>query len=237
MEAAMVGTPSELQLLPKKIYLNSEYGLKSWLLTQDHQRIVLLYPFTTSFFFVIGGTAASLNSIRTPYGRRRSRDLGYLHQTIFHIWHHHCFFLLVPVAPAVLGNFLIPLMIGAKDVAFAKLNVASWYPFALGGCVELYMMIFGAVRYGMDLHNPAQHALRQHKCNRRGHGNLHCRVFVHTDWAQLHCHHSPTACLGLNIVSPTVVHLVLLCDVHPLRSCHRLRLRACDVVSRSIHCK
>jgi hypothetical protein len=93
MEAAMVGTPSELQLLPKKIYLNSEYGLKSWLLTQDHQRIVLLYPFTTSFFFVIGGTAASLNSIRTPYGRRRSRDLGYLHQTIFHIWHHHCFFL------------------------------------------------------------------------------------------------------------------------------------------------
>ncbi len=49
METAMVLTPSELLVLPKKSYLNSENGLKSWLLTQDHKRIALLYMFTTSF--------------------------------------------------------------------------------------------------------------------------------------------------------------------------------------------
>jgi cytochrome c oxidase subunit 1 len=154
METAMVGTPSELQLLPKKSYLNSGYGLKSWLLTQDHKRIALLYLFTTSFFFVIGGTAASLIRLEllTPAGDLVTSDtynkLFSMHGIIM------VFFFLVPVAPAVLGNFLIPLMIGAKDVAFPKINLISWYLFVVGGCVELYMMLCGGVDTGWTFTTP-----------------------------------------------------------------------------------
>ena len=154
METAMVGTPSELQLLPKKSYLNSGYGLKSWLLTQDHKRIALLYLITTSFFFVIGGTAASLIRLEllTPAGDLVASDtynkLFSMHGIIM------VFFFLVPVAPAVLGNFLIPLMIGAKDVAFPKINLISWYLFVVGGCVELYMMLSGGVDTGWTFTTP-----------------------------------------------------------------------------------
>ncbi len=153
METAMV-TPSELLALPKKSYLNSEHGLKSWLLTQDHKRIALLYIFTTSFFFIIGGTAASLIRLEllTPSGDLVATDtynkLFSIHGIIM------VFFFLVPVAPAVLGNFLIPLMIGAKDVAFPKINLISWYLFAVGGCVELYMMLCGGVDTGWTFTTP-----------------------------------------------------------------------------------
>ena len=64
------------------------------------------------------------------------------------------FFFLVPVAPAVLGNFLIPLMIGAKDVAFPKINLISWYLFVVGGCVELYTMLSGGVDTGSTFTTP-----------------------------------------------------------------------------------
>jgi cytochrome c oxidase subunit 1 len=154
MDTALVRTPSEPLLLPRNSYLNSEYGLKSWLLTQDHKRIAILYLCTTSFFFVIGGTAASLIRLEllTPVGDLVASDtynkLFSIHGIIM------VFFFLVPVAPAVLGNFLIPLMIGAKDVAFPKINLASWYLFVLGGCVELYMMIFGGVDTGWTFTTP-----------------------------------------------------------------------------------
>src|SRR3984957_1023464 len=153
MGTAMVGTTSELQLLPNKSYLN-RYGLKSWLLTQDHKRIALLYLFPTTFFFVIGGTAASLIRLEllTPAGDLVTSDtynkLFSIHGIIM------VFFFLVPVAPAVLGTFLIPLMIGAKDVAFPKINLISWYLFVVGGCVELYMMLSGGVDTGWTFTTP-----------------------------------------------------------------------------------
>ena len=140
--------------LPRESYLNSEYGLKSWLLTQDHKRIALLYLFTTIFFFVIGGVAASLIRLEllTPAGDLVSSDtynkLFSIHGIIM------VFFFLVPIAPAVLGNFLIPLMIGARDVAFPRLNLASWYLFVIGGCFELYMMISGGVDTGWTFTTP-----------------------------------------------------------------------------------
>src|SRR5665213_409715 len=154
METAMVTTPSQQLALPTKHYLNSEYGLKSWLLTLDHKRIALLYLFMTSFFFVIGGTAAALIRLEllTPPGDLMASDtynkMFSIHGIIM------VFFFLVPVAPAVLGNFLIPLMIGAKDVAFPKLNLLSWYLFSIGGCLELWMMIAGGVDTGWTFTTP-----------------------------------------------------------------------------------
>lgn len=150
----MVTTEPGPSTLPMESYLNSEYGLRSWLLTQDHKRIALLYLFTTTFFFVIGGVAASLIRLEllTPAGDLVASDtynkLFSIHGIIM------VFFFLVPVAPAVLGNFLIPLMIGARDVAFPRLNLASWYLFVIGGCFELYMMIFGGVDTGWTFTTP-----------------------------------------------------------------------------------
>ena len=144
----MSSAQSRLLALPAKNYLNAEYGLKSWLLTLDHKRIALLYLFTTIFFFVIGGTAAALIRLErlTPAGDLVPSDtynkLFSIHGIIM------VFFFLVPIAPGVLGNVLIPFMIGAKDVALPRINLFSWYLVAIGGCVELYMMIAGGVDTG-----------------------------------------------------------------------------------------
>ncbi len=152
---AMAATlPQIIEEMPSKNYLNDEYGLKSWLLTQDHKRIALLYLITTVFFFMIGGLAAGAIRLEllTPAGDLVSADtynkLFSIHGIIM------VFFFLVPIAPAVLGNFLIPLMIGARDVAFPKINLLSWYLFVIGGCFELYMMLFGGVDTGWTFTTP-----------------------------------------------------------------------------------
>ena len=150
----MSSASSALLALPEKSYLSGDNGLKSWLLTLDHKRIALLYLFTTVFFFAIGGTAAAIIRLEllTPAGDLVSSDtynkLFSIHGIIM------VFFFLVPIAPAVLGNFLIPLMIGARDVALPKINLFSWYLFAIGGCVELYMMIVGGVDTGWTFTTP-----------------------------------------------------------------------------------
>lgn len=123
----MSSVSSRPPALPEKSYLNNENGLRSWLLTRDHKRIALLYLITTAFFFAIGGTAAAIIRLEllTPAGDLVSSDtynkLFSIHGIIM------VFFFLVPIAPAVLGNFLIPLMIGAKDVALPRINLFSWY--------------------------------------------------------------------------------------------------------------
>ena len=155
---SFVTAQSELLALPDTNYLISENGLRSWMLTLDHKRIAILYLFTTAFFFVIGGCAAAIIRLEllTPAGDLVSSDtynkLFSIHGIIM------VFFFLVPIAPAVLGNFLIPLMIGAKDVALPRINLFSWYLFAIGGCVELYMMITGgkALRFPGWIKVPAR---------------------------------------------------------------------------------
>ncbi len=145
---------STAESLPRTHYLNGDVGLRSWLLTQDHKRIALLYLFTTLFFFSIGGIAAFLIRLvlLTPGGELVSPDtynkLFSIHGIIM------VFFFLVPIAPAVLGNFLIPLMIGARDVAFPKLNLASWYLFIIGGSIELYSSVTGGMDTGWTFTTP-----------------------------------------------------------------------------------
>jgi len=163
MESAMASASIDLSALPHRNYLNNEYGLKSWLLTVDHKRIAILYMLSTSFFFVIGGTMAALIRLNllTPGGELVSADtynkLFSIHGLIM------VFFFLVPLAPALLGNFLIPLMIGAKDVAFPRLNLLSWYLFMAGGSLELYMMVFGGVDTGWTFTTPlSTHYLNTH---------------------------------------------------------------------------
>src|SRR3990172_378668 len=129
---------------PTKVnYLNAEYGLKSWLLTKDHKRIALLYLGSVTFFFFIGGVYAILIRLEllTPQG-----DL--LSSTTYNkVFTQHgiimIFFFLIPAIPASLGNFLVPMMIGAKDLAFPRINLLSWYIYLAGGLITIYALIPG----------------------------------------------------------------------------------------------
>ena len=106
-------------------YLNVNYGIRSWLFTTDHKRIAWLYLLSVTVFFFIGGLFATLMRIElmTPQG-----DLVQA-ETYNKLFTMHgvtmVFFFLIPSIPAVLGNFLVPMMIGARDLAFPRLNLAS----------------------------------------------------------------------------------------------------------------
>jgi cytochrome c oxidase subunit I len=135
-------------------YLNAEYGWKSWLFTTDHKRIALLYLISVTFFFFIGGFFAMLMRLEllTPRGDLVDSDtynkLFTMHGIIM------IFFFLIPSIPAVLGNFLVPLMIGAKDLAFPRINLLSWYIFIIGGTFTLSAVISGGVDTGWTFYTP-----------------------------------------------------------------------------------
>jgi cytochrome c oxidase subunit 1 len=149
----MVITATEVTT-PEVNYLNASSGLKSWLLTSDHKRIALLYLISVTFFFMIGGFFAMLIRIElaTPAGdlvdSNTYNKLFTMHGIIM------VFFFLIPAIPAVLGNFLLPMMIGAKDLAFPRLNLLSWYIYMLGGCFTLYVLVSGGVDTGWTFFTP-----------------------------------------------------------------------------------
>ncbi len=140
--------------LPALHYLNNGHGLASWLLTKDHKRIAILYLITVSIFFFLGGLfAVGIRlELATPQGDFVQADtynkFFTLHGVIM------VFFFLIPSIPAVLGNFLIPLMIGAKDLAFPKINLLSWYLAVLGGVFTLFALVSGGVDTGWTFYTP-----------------------------------------------------------------------------------
>ena len=140
--------------LPRENYLNATYGIRSWLLTTDHKRIALLYLASVTFFFALGGIFALMIRIHllTPAGYLVSPD------TYNRLFTMHgvamIFFFLVPSIPAVLGNFLIPLMLGAKDLAFPRLNLLSWYIYLLGGAFVLFSFATGGLDTGWTFYTP-----------------------------------------------------------------------------------
>ncbi|MGN6506754.1 MAG: cbb3-type cytochrome c oxidase subunit I, partial [Tepidisphaeraceae bacterium] len=124
-------------------YLNERYRALSWLLTRDHKRIAILYMISITGFFMIGGTAAMLMrlNLMTPDSQLVRPEwynrLFTLHGVVM-VW-----FFMIPSIPTTLGNFLIPLMIGARDLAFPKVNLFSWYLFMLGGAITLTALLCG----------------------------------------------------------------------------------------------
>jgi cytochrome c oxidase subunit 1 len=138
----------------RKNYLNAEYGIRSWLLTTDHKRIALLYLLSITLFFFIGGFFALLIRLEllTPAGDLMTADMYNkaftMHGQIM------VFFFLIPSIPAVLGNFLIPMMIGAKDLAFPRINLLSWYIYVAAGILYLYCLMTGGVDTGWTFYTP-----------------------------------------------------------------------------------
>ena len=134
-------------------YLTSENTLASWLLTRDHKRIALLFLASITFFFFIGGFAATLIRLHlaTPQGLLQAdvyNRMFTMHGIVM-VW-----FFLIPSIPATLGNFVLPLAIGAHDLAFPRINLASWYVFNLSGLLLLYALFMGGVDTGWTFYTP-----------------------------------------------------------------------------------
>lgn len=149
--------------LPKRSYLNAEQGILSWLLTGDHKRIAMLYLVSITFFFFLGGFFAGMIRLEllTPAGDLMAADtynkMFTMHGIVM------IFLFLVPSVPATLGNFLIPIMVGAKDLAFPKINLLSWYLYMIGGTFVLASLVLGGVDTGWTFTTPlSTHYLNTH---------------------------------------------------------------------------
>jgi cytochrome c oxidase subunit I len=145
-------TPAESKT--RTHYLNNDNTLLGWLLTVDHKRIGLMYLVFVSIFFMFGGIAAGLvrTNLITPTGSILELDqynkAFTAHGTIM------LFLFLIPVIPGVLGNFFVPMMIGAKDMAFPKLNLASFYVWFFGAMFFVYQLLVGGLDTGWTLYPP-----------------------------------------------------------------------------------
>lgn len=135
-------------------YLSAGDNVKSWLLTTDHKRIGILFLVSILFFFFIAASAAALMRLEllSPHGHLVVPDtynkLFTIHGVLM-VW-----FFLIPSIPSVLGNFIVPMMIGARDVAFPKLNLLSWYLFLVGGFFAFHAVVLGGVDTGWTFYTP-----------------------------------------------------------------------------------
>jgi cytochrome c oxidase subunit 1 len=157
MSITSLGTPPAPVVPPSARpvhYLNVAYGVRSWLLTTDHKRIALLYLVSLSLMFLLGGILATIVRLEllTPEGDLLQRDtynrMFTMHGVVM------VFFFLIPSIPAVLGNFLVPMMIGAKDLAFPRINLLSWYIYVVGAAFTLYAMLSGGADTGWTFYTP-----------------------------------------------------------------------------------
>ena len=139
---------------PRLTYLNVTHTVASWLLTKDHKRIGLMYLVVVAFAFFLGGIFATMIRLEltTPAGDLVTSDtynkLFTMHGVAM------VFFVLIPAVPAILGNFVLPLMLGAKDVAFPKINLLSWYVFVIGFLFTIWAMVAGGVDTGWTFYTP-----------------------------------------------------------------------------------
>ena len=139
---------------PAASYLDEGHTIRSWLTTHDHKRIAILYALAITAFFFIGGAAATMIRLElvTPHGDLVKADtynkLFTMHGVIM-VW-----FFLIPSIPATLGNFLVPIMVGARDMAFPRLNLASWYLYVAGATFAIAAMVLGGVDTGWTFYAP-----------------------------------------------------------------------------------
>jgi cytochrome c oxidase subunit I len=136
-------------------YINCEKGLWSWLTTLDHKRIGILYMISVMFFFLLGGIFAML--IRTELiapGQTLFSSAAQYNQAMTFHGAIMVFMVIIPGIPAFLGNFMLPLQIGAKDVAFPRLNLLSWYCLMIGACISFYSLVYHGADTGWTFYTP-----------------------------------------------------------------------------------
>jgi cytochrome c oxidase subunit I len=151
MATIVQGTP---EVIAEPVnYLNVSHTWKSWLFTTDHKRIAVLYIISITLMFFVGGAAAvafriNLLSPEGVFSNETYNRLFSMHGIVM------VFFFLVPSIPATLANFLIPIMIGAKDLAFPRINLLSWYIYVVGALFALYAIVRGGVDTGWTFYAP-----------------------------------------------------------------------------------
>jgi cytochrome c oxidase subunit 1 len=135
-------------------YLDAPYGLAAWLLTRDHKRIAMLYLISITIMFSLGAIFAAgvRTELLTPKGDFLSADLYNKFFTMHGVI--MVFFFLVPSIPATLGNFLMPIMCGTKDLAFPRINLISWYLYVMGGVIVLSVAASGGLDTGWTFYTP-----------------------------------------------------------------------------------
>jgi cytochrome c oxidase subunit I len=139
---------------PAVHYLNNEKTIKSWLTTVDHKRIGIMYLVAVSLAFLAGGILALL--VRTELAAPGPTIMGpdaynqsfTLHAVLM------VFAFIIPAIPAVMGNFVLPIQLGAKDVAFPRLNLASFYIYLIGAVIALTALVVGRVDGGWTFYAP-----------------------------------------------------------------------------------
>ncbi len=152
-ETIIESPEAELNTFPSPNYLEQK-GLASWLFTLDHKRIGVLYLISITVAFFLGGIFALVIRLELfkPGGQYMTADtynqLFTLHGIVM------IFLFIIPAIPAALGNFVLPMMIGAKDVAFPRLNLTSWYIYILGALFALISMLINAVDTGWTFYTP-----------------------------------------------------------------------------------
>ncbi|MFN3386157.1 MAG: cbb3-type cytochrome c oxidase subunit I, partial [Candidatus Thermochlorobacter sp.] len=162
-QADVAGTVKTTSSEVSRNYLNSPKGIWSWVYTLDHKRIALLYLFTVMTFFLVGGIYALVLRFelwfhgaglqaevmkRGLVGPDTYNQLFTLHGAIM------VFLFIIPAIPAIIGNFVLPLMLGAKDLAFPKLNLASYYVYLFGAIFCVYSLLSGGVDTGWTFYTP-----------------------------------------------------------------------------------
>jgi len=135
-------------------YLNEFSGLKSWLTTIDHKRIGLMYLISILFFFLVGGVMAMLIRLELFAPGAGLMTPDQYNQVLTYHGAIMVFMVIVPGIPAIFGNFFLPLQIGAADVAFPKLNLASWYVFMFGALLAFTTLFTHKIDTGWTFYTP-----------------------------------------------------------------------------------
>ncbi len=127
---------------------------KLWALTVDHKRIGMMYLVAVSVFFTVAGLLAI--AIRTELFFQGETIMG--PDTYNRVFTMHglimVFLFIIPSIPATMGNFLLPIMVGAKDVAFPRLNLLSLYVYIAGAMIALYSITTGGIDTGWTFYTP-----------------------------------------------------------------------------------
>jgi len=170
-------------------YLNHTTGLGSWLRTLDHKRIGLMYLYTVLSYFLVGGLFALAIRLELMFPGRTLMDPTTYNR--FFTFHGAImvFMVIIPAIPAALGNFVLPMMVGAKDVAFPRLNLASYYIYVLGALIATSALFFWRGGYWVDV----LHSLLDSNQWGRDIGNFWCLchgVLLDFDRPQFHRHDS-----------------------------------------------
>ncbi len=143
-----------MNTIPETNYLNADKGIRSWIFSLDHKRIGVLYLFSIMAAFFIGGMFALMIRLEL-LGPGKDFIEAKTYNQVFTLHGAVMIFLfIIPSIPAALGNFLLPQMIGAKDVAFPKLNLASWWIYIFGSVFAVYSIASGSVDTGWTFYTP-----------------------------------------------------------------------------------